>query len=1055
MNDNNLNQQGEPGVQNGEIPEIPKSYNAPNLSAAKRIGNKVYRGAKKAGNAMKKALKFMAKTAKKIGTFLITHPHIALALAIIIILFVLVVFIINQFKNLTVLSNIGDSSKSIVESWDENNLSEQQKAAKTSYEKSGSLIDFSTSDMAKMKADLVDKYQGLDKGKIEEKKIYKALLTTVGDNFVTGSDRVLSENDMVTLYEHIINISKYDFNNVKWKQYGHGHDGNDSPMKNDLALGVKYPSDQNSTKYETFSTLLRPYLLSYEIPTSLFAGLLSDEDDKSVETTYAFIKYGLSDITVNRYDIQKYTLRTYYRDYNYNRYRSKFNITFTPNNDGTYSISYGNVTNDFMGNGHVNTTEDENGVSSVMRETKIDDQSGATVTNKYYISKANIYDLKISAEYNYILYSEADVNNRTNEDSLDTTEEPYVVTEGTKIENVQRGASSCTALDIQSQANSIASLNGASVSGPTDGQNGAIVYTITSNGTYEDRDGTTFYCTRTWEDKLSQKERKEEFYEATDVAEYNKDCKAGNISEDDFNSDTPSVDYYKDLAEKKKLNRFDFINSNPNIYKLYVNTPYQKYVGIPRATLNNLVYNTLKENWSELKKKYKTFPYIYGKTLGFGSSSGARGDFLSGMNLLRMYINSFEGDGSYEGGGRFDENHQQTTDDAKAVYYKVYDARDGVHTVGYGVNMEANRGAFEEIGIDVSTVQYGDYIEKKIVDKIQENILQGRVDRIKAATTGIDLKEYQIHALVSHSYVCGNINGFNDAYTAYWNQETDDKYEELYEKYKETPEMSSTILSEVNYEHNLYKTWFYYYNGSHDGGGRYPGWVTRQKSEYALFQTGYYSTLKRFWGNSEGIPGGYVLVNGGEIDKAACLDLQVWYEQNLFSGKLQCDTDVTSGAAQETTDIRNTDSRGNLNPEYSSIFRSSYVYQCPWWSYVRGALYYQLVGREDLAEKLHGAGATGDGRDAASYASGYLGIKDKLNTSIDGIQPYSIISFDKVGSGHGHTAFVEAVTDDSIIVSDCGSGYQWYGVHIVSKSKLTNPSSDYYFTASICLADAL
>ena len=299
MNDNNLNQQGEPGVQNGETPEIPKSYSTPKLSTAKKIGNKAYRGAKKVGNAAKKALKFMAKAAKKIGTFLITHPHVTLVLAIIIILFVLVVFIINQFKNLTVLTNIGDSATEIVKSWDDNNLNEQQKAAKTSYEKSGSLIDFSTSDIAKMKANLVDKYQGLDKGKIEEKKIYKALLTTVGDNFVTGSDRVLSENDMVTLYEHIMNISKYDFNNVKWKQYGHGHDGNDSPMKSDLTLGVRYPSDQNSTKYETFSTLLRPYLLSYEIPTSLFSGLLSDENDKSVETTYAFIKYGLSDITVN------------------------------------------------------------------------------------------------------------------------------------------------------------------------------------------------------------------------------------------------------------------------------------------------------------------------------------------------------------------------------------------------------------------------------------------------------------------------------------------------------------------------------------------------------------------------------------------------------------------------------------------------------------------------------------------------------------------------------------------------------------------------------------
>lgn len=1057
--DNNLNPQtnnSEPNQYNNQNSEIPKSYSMPNVSGIKKLGNKAYRGAKKVGDAAKKAMKFIAKAAKKIGTFLITHPHITLAIAIITILLVLVIIIINEFKNITVLSNIDKSSTTIVKSWDENNLTEQQKAAKSSYEKSGSLIDFSTSDLATMTKDLKDNYANSGTN-TEEKAIYKSLLTECGLNQVNTSQRVLSPDDKVSLYEHIMQISKYDFNNVKWKQYGHGHNGNDSPMKDDLNLGVRYPSDQNNTKYETFSTLLRPYLLSYEVPTSFFAGLLSDEDDKTIETTYAIIKYGLSDITVNRYDIEKYNLRTYYRDYDYTEYKSEFNVTFVPQSDGSYRISYGSVRPVIVKTGHINTSQDENGVYSALRETEIPEESGSTYQNKYYISEANIFDYKINAEFNYTMYSSSDVQNRTNEDSLDTTKEPYsaVENEGNKISQIISAGNTCTAAELEQIVNNIASSNHAIKSSPNPGNNNSITYTFTASNTYEDRNGTTFYVTRTWEDKLSQKEKKEEYYEADDVIKFNEKCSAGIITQEQFNSDSTSVDYYKDLAERKKINRIDLFNSNPNIYKLYITNPYAKYVGVNRVELEQLCYGTLTTNWSELQKKYKSFPYVYGKSYGFMGSTGSKGNFVSGIALLRMYINTFEGDGSYSGGGRFDENQNKTTDDEKTVYYKVYDAKDGVHTVGYGVNMEANAGAFADAGIDISTVQYGDLIDRKIVDKIQDGIIQERVDRIKAATSGIDLQEYQLHALVSHSYLTYGIGNFVDLYNSYWNQENDDKFKDLYEKYKETPEMASTIMGEIDFENELFKNWFYYYNGSHDGNGKYPGWVTRQKSEFTLFQGGYYSTLKRFWGSSEGIPGGYVLVNGNEIDKAACLDLQVWFEQNLFSGKAQCDTDVTSGAAQEMTDIHNTDSRGYLNPEFSQFFRKSYVYQCPWWSYVRGALYYNIVGRDDLAEILHGAGATGDGRNAADYAAGYLKIKDKLNTSIDGIQPYSIISFDQAGSGHGHTAFVEAVTDDSIIVSDCGSGHQWYGVHIVKKTTLTNPSSSYYFVSSICLADAL
>lgn len=1057
MNDdpNNKNQDVSQG--NSQQPSIQKSYNSANISPLTSLKNKMYLGAKKAGNAFKSAMNVIRKGAMIAAKVIVMNPIFWIVLGILFFL-ILVLSVINQWRSLLNLDNVKESSTEIINNWSSGNITEEQEAAKEAYEKSGSLLNFPISSISEMKDKLQEKKDSLHSSEVSENNMYEELLEIKGTNDV-GSSRIVSPDDKVSLYEHMLLISKYDFNNVKWKRYGHGIDGADSPMKEDLEQGVKYPSDQTETKFETFASLLRPYLISYEIPFSFFSGSLSEPSsdvDRSTNLPYAIVKNALSDITVNRYDVQKYTLNTFYRDYDYTNYYSSFNVTFTPNSSGGFNITYSNLKQNQTGSGHTNTAQDENGNLDPMREEVIQEGTGVSYSNKYFIAEADIFDIKLNNTYNYIPYSENDVNSRTNSDSITSDEELYseVVNEENKIVNINKPVQSCSS---EAEINQILALIGNANNATYNSNNNLELnrnYTFTFNsGTYEEREGTTFYVTRTWEDTLTQDEREEEYYSISDLIQYNIDISNGSITEEDFNEDEKAVEYYNKLEENEKLNRIDFLNSNPDIYKTYLkDANYTEYIGMHRDALETFCYYDLTEAWQDLVDEYKTFPYAYGKTYGFQNSLGSGQTFLSGISLLRQYIHTFEGDGSYSGGGRYDENYNKVSDDEKTVYYKVYNAGDDVHTVGYGVNMEANQEAFAEVGIDVNTVQYGDYIEKEIVDKIEENIIQGRIDRIKGATTGIELEEYQLHALVSHSYVAGNINYFVDAYNNYWKQETDDKYEELYEEYKDTPEKTTEIMSKIDFNNGIYDAFFSFYN-NRALNDRYPGYITRQRSEYTLFQGGYYSTLKRFWGNSDGIPNGIVLTNGDAIDKAACLELQIWYEQNLFSGKVQADTNVDSGSPVRTTDISNTDSRGVLNSSYSNIFRTSYIFQCPWWSYSRGALYYNLLGREDLASKLKNASRTGDGRNAADVAAGVLGLNK--NESIDGIKPYSIISFDQSGSECGHTAFVEAVTSDSIIVSDCGSGVEWYGVHVVSKQTLLNSSSSYYFVSSVCLADAL
>ena len=79
-------------------------------------------------------------------------------------------------------------------------------------------------------------------------------------------------------------------------------------------------------------------------------------------------------------------------------------------------------------------------------------------------------------------------------------------------------------------------------------------------------------------------------------------------------------------------------------------------------------------------------------------------------------------------------------------------------------------------------------MDKHTIDTVQEEIIQRKIDFVKSRTNGIELKQYQLFALVDRAYNGWNsINGkdFVSAYNEYWHEDTDDKYEALYEKYKD------------------------------------------------------------------------------------------------------------------------------------------------------------------------------------------------------------------------------------------------------------------------------
>ena len=81
----------------------------------------------------------------------------------------------------------------------------------------------------------------------------------------------------------------------------------------------------------------------------------------------------------------------------------------------------------------------------------------------------------------------------------------------------------------------------------------------------------------------------------------------------------------------------------------------------------------------------------------------------------------------------------------------------GNRTVGYGIDLETS-GKEEQIkaATGMTTINVGDKVDKEVVDKAEDEMIQAAIENVKSYFGDQDLKEYQIHALVSRYYNCGS-----------------------------------------------------------------------------------------------------------------------------------------------------------------------------------------------------------------------------------------------------------------------------------------------------------
>ena len=156
--------------------------------------------------------------------------------------------------------------------------------------------------------------------------------------------------------------------------------------------------------------------------------------------------------------------------------------------------------------------------------------------------------------------------------------------------------------------------------------------------------------------------------------------------------------------------------------------------------------------------------------------------------------------------------------------------------------MDIENSGYKQVFINAGyPTNVGGEVDKEFVDSIEDEIISNSIEQVKSKTSGLNLTGYQINALVSRAYNCGvggaidtqrgspSLN-FLSSYQNYWKQERDDKFEDK--------------DNNADFNHSLYTQ---YMSKPVTSDGTYmAGLERRRKSEWTLFQTGYYDVLDKW-----------------------------------------------------------------------------------------------------------------------------------------------------------------------------------------------------------------
>jgi len=264
---------------------------------------------------------------------------------------------------------------------------------------------------------------------------------------------------------------------------------------------------------------------------------------------------------------------------------------------------------------------------------------------------------------------------------------------------------------------------------------------------------------------------------------------------------------------------------------------------------------------------------------------------ISSLEKFKEYLHAWEG---------------CTTLSEDGTMYKIEIDAGGNPTVGYGVDVNANKQTFINAGYSTNT---GDYIPKDFVDALEDEIINRNIEIIEAKTSSLDLTQYQIYALASRMYNCGETGAFGvrngktfiEAYNTYWNQDRDTEY-------KEIPDTEM-------YTHSLYTQ--YMCEPITSNGQELAGLLARRKSEWILFKTGYFDRTNEYCSELAGSAGAilesaetihyymeqnnysYYILGGESNSHAGGHGLDATFEESKTNHKLTCCATYVSWVLRE------------------------------------------------------------------------------------------------------------------------------------------------------------
>ena len=371
---------------------------------------------------------------------------------------------------------------------------------------------------------------------------------------------------------------------------------------------------------------------------------------------------------------------------------------------------------------------------------------------------------------------------------------------------------------------------------------------------------------------------------------------------------------------------------------------------------------------------------------------------------------------SWEGGGTIYK-------DANGVdCYKVQPDGGGGSAVGYGVDIATHGAKLRNLGYDTSI---GALIPVEIVDEIEKGEVEMVREQVKSITAGLDLTEYQIYALMSRCYNYGVAGGLKRA-TSSFRYPSNETFVTAYNKYYTTVNNEEYFgdYTKTDFNNQLftqYMTWLDY-----AGSGTHPiGWEYRRKSEWSLFQTGYYGYDLKY-GSGHGMDEYYSPTGGAteftnglnlynddmSVNKDAINQLSDWITVDLLNTKIHTRTSEMQGGPF----AKWWDSNNNW------FTSAGYKFQCTWYVYGRANQYLEMFG--DKYKAWPGTRNNATNWYAASSNGGAKYFECGSTPRENSIAVWSN------GSAAGHVAYVEAVDtiNNKVYVSHAGSGKSWFGI---------------------------